>query len=242
MEGLNSKHMSEEIKKTNNNRGPRRPKRNRRGQREQREFEQKILDLARVTRVTKGGKRMRFRTCLIIGDRKGRVGMGVAKGADVAASVEKAFRQAKKNIVSVPLVDGTIPNEVFVKFGAAKIILKPAPKGTGLKSGGPVRMVLELAGVPNAVSKILGTNNKINNAKATFKALRSLRSADAVKKYEKFSKEEKAGDQVKGSETKKGSVQQEKIKKSKNKDLKTDTAREIATEKTSKKNTNKKSE
>lgn len=153
-----------------------RPRRGRRGQqREPREFEQKILDLARVTRVTKGGKRMRFRTCLIIGDRKGRVGIGVAKGTDVALSIEKAFRQAKKTLIHVPLINETIPHAVNMKFGAAKILLKPAPKGTGLKSGGAIRVVLELAGVPNAISKILGSNNKINNAKATFEAIRSLK-------------------------------------------------------------------
>lgn len=149
---------------------------NRRREREVPEFEQKILDLARVTRVTKGGKRMRFRTCLIIGDKKGRVGMGVAKGADVAISIDKAYRQAKKNLVQVPLVNGTLPHDVELKYGAAHVLLKPAPEGTGLKSGGPIRVVLELAGVPNAVSKVLGSSNKINNAKAVFAALRSLKA------------------------------------------------------------------
>ena len=143
--------------------------------REPREFEQKILELARVTRVTKGGKRMRFRASLIIGDRRGRVGFGVAKGGDVSMAIEKAFRQAKKNMVKVPLVNETIPHEVSRKFAAAAVLLKPAPQGTGLKSGGPTRVVLELAGVPNAVSKIMGSKNKINNAKATFLALRALR-------------------------------------------------------------------
>ncbi|MDP2631920.1 MAG: 30S ribosomal protein S5 [Candidatus Uhrbacteria bacterium] len=156
-------------------------------QREEREFEQRILELARVTRVTKGGKRMRFRTCLIIGDRKGRVGMGIAKGADVAASVEKAFKQAKKNLVTVPLINGTIPHAILSKFGAAEIMLKPAPEGTGLKSGGAVRMVLEFAGVPNAVSKILGSDSKINNAKATFVALRSLKGEEGAKKVKTVS-------------------------------------------------------
>ncbi|PIZ53082.1 30S ribosomal protein S5 [Candidatus Uhrbacteria bacterium CG_4_10_14_0_2_um_filter_41_7] len=137
-----------------------------------------MLDLARVTRVTKGGKRMRFRTCLIIGDKKGRVGMGVAKGVDVAQSVEKAFSQAKKNLVTVPIYNETIPHEILVKSGAAKVMLKPAPEGTGLKSGGAVRLVLELAGVPNAVSKILGSSNKINIAKATFAALRSFKDVE----------------------------------------------------------------
>lgn len=167
----------EEKKKNDSNNRPQRGRRQR-PDREPREFDQKILDLARVTRVTKGGKRMRFRTCLIIGDKKGRVGMGVAKGTDVAASVEKAFRQAKKNLITVPIVDGTIPHAVHVKLGAAKLMLKPAPQGTGLKSGGALRVVLELAGVPNAVSKILGTNSKINNAKALFKAFESLKVSE----------------------------------------------------------------
>ena len=153
-------------------RGPRRDNR----EREVKEFEQRILELARVTRVTKGGKRMRFRVCLIIGDRKGRVGIGIAKGADVAASVEKAFRQAKKHLITVVLVKETIPHEVMSKFGAAQVMLKPAPQGVGLKSGGPTRMVLELAGVPNAVSKVLGSKNKITNARATFAALEKLQT------------------------------------------------------------------
>jgi small subunit ribosomal protein S5 len=157
--------------------GDNRRRDNRRGgeKREPREFEQKILDLARVTRVTKGGKRMRFRACLIIGDRKGQVGMGIAKGGDVAAAVEKAFRQAKKHLIVVPMAKETIPHNIASKFGAAEIILNPAPLGTGLKCGGAVRTVLELAGVPNAVSKIKGSNNKINNARATFLALKSLK-------------------------------------------------------------------
>lgn len=159
--------------------------RRRNNRREQREFEQKILELSRVTRVTKGGKRMRFRTCLIIGDRKGRVGMGVAKGLDVQTSVDKAFGQAKKNLINVPLVNGTFPHAVSLKLGASRILLKPAPEGTGLKSGGAIRMVLELAGVPNAVSKIIGCNNKINNARATFAALKLMKEGEGQKKGEK---------------------------------------------------------
>ncbi len=155
------------------------PRGDRRGggrpEREPREFEQKILELARVTRVTKGGKRMRFRACLIIGDRRGRVGMGVAKGADVAMAVEKAFRKAKKTLLTIPLQHETIPHVIDRKFSAAHVLLKPAPKGTGLKCGGPVRVVLELGGVPNAVSKVLGSNNKINNAKAVMLALGALK-------------------------------------------------------------------
>ncbi len=142
-----------------------------------REFEQKILDLARVTRVTAGGKRMSFRCALIIGDKKGRVGLGVAKGADVQIAIEKAYKQAKKDVLVVPIVDQTLPHPITVKLGSAMIILKPAPSGTGLKSGGAMRMVLEFAGVPNAVSKIINSSNKINIAQATLEAIRRLQMA-----------------------------------------------------------------
>lgn len=162
--------------------GDRRGGRRQQEEREKPEFEQKILDLARVTRVTKGGKRMRFRACLLIGDRNGRVGIGLAKGLDVAAAVEKAFRQAKKNLITVSMANTSIPHDVRYKYGAAAVLLKPAPKGTGLKSGGAVRLVLELAGVKDAVSKITGgSKNKINNARATFKALGALKPAKPAK-------------------------------------------------------------
>lgn len=151
-------------------RGPRRPRIE-----EPKEFEQRILELARVTRVTKGGKRMRFRSCVIIGDGKGRVGYGVAKGADVQSSVAKSAAQAKKRVITIPFVNETIPHAVTEKFAAAVVLLKPAPQGTGIKAGGAVRAVLELAGVPNVVAKILGSNNKINNTKATLNALKKLK-------------------------------------------------------------------
>ncbi len=140
------------------------------------EFDQRILALDRVTRVTKGGKRMRFRACVIIGDHKGRVGYGVAKAGDVSQAVNKAVTQAKKRMLNVPLVKETIPHQVFVKFGSARVLMKPAPAGTGVKAGGAMRVVMELAGVPNVVGKILGSNNKINNTKATMDALKRLRA------------------------------------------------------------------
>lgn len=143
---------------------------------EVREFEQKILDLSRVTRVTAGGKRMSFRCALVIGDKKGRVGLGIAKGADVQIAIEKAYKQAKKTVITVPLKHETIEHPVWIKEGAAVILLKPAPKGTGLKSGGAVRMILEFAGVPNAVSRVLNSSNKINIARATLKAIKQLGS------------------------------------------------------------------
>ncbi len=136
------------------------------------EFDQHILDLARVTRVTKGGKQMSFRACVLIGDRNGRVAYGIDKGKDVQIAVEKAVNQAKKAIIRVPLKNQTIPHRVEAKFKAARIMLKPAPIGSGIIAGGATRLVLELAGVPNASAKTLSkTNNKITNVKATFKAL-----------------------------------------------------------------------
>lgn len=143
-------------------------------EREEKEFDQAIVDLARITRVTKGGKRMRFRVCVVIGDRKGRVGYGVAKGADVTTAVNKAVRQAKKSLLTIRLVNETIPAKVKEKYGAAELILKPAPRGTGIIAGGAARVVLALAGVPNVVSKMLGGKNKINNVKAVFGALKRL--------------------------------------------------------------------
>jgi len=143
--------------------------------REPKEFEQKILDLSRVTRVTAGGKRMSFRCTLVIGDKKGRVGLGIAKGIDVQIAIDKAYRQAKKKVIRVPLVHDTIPHPVKMKFGSAVVLLKPAPRGTGLKCGGAVRVVLELAGVPNASSKIMNSSNKINLAKATFEAIKVMK-------------------------------------------------------------------
>ncbi len=139
------------------------------------EFEQKILDLARVTRVMAGGKRMRFRACVAIGDRKGQVGVGVAKGADVTIAINKAVLQAKKNLIKVPIIKETIPHEIRIKNGASKLMFKPAPKGTGIKAGGVVRVILDLAGVPNISSKILGSTNKVNNAKTTILALQSFK-------------------------------------------------------------------
>lgn len=141
---------------------------------EQDEFKQEIIDLARVTRVMAGGKRMRFRACVAVGDGKGKVGIGLAKGADVTGAVNKAVTKAKKHLVNVPLIEDTIPYEVHKKFKSAKILMKPAPKGTGVKAGGALRTIFELAGVRNVVSKILGSNNKINNVKAAIEAIMML--------------------------------------------------------------------
>ncbi|MBU1032414.1 30S ribosomal protein S5 [Patescibacteria group bacterium] len=139
------------------------------------DYEEKNIEIARVTRVTKGGKRMRFRSLAVLGNRKGRVGFGLAKGVDVAGAIGKATSQARKSLITVPLVNETIPHQVLAKFGASTVLIKPAPKGTGIKAGGAVRVVLELAGVQNVTAKILGSHSKLNNVKATFKALEMLR-------------------------------------------------------------------
>jgi small subunit ribosomal protein S5 len=146
---------------------------------EQSEYEEKTLEIRRVTRVTKGGKRMRFRALSLVGNRKGRVGFGIGKGVDVAQTTAKAFTQARKNLITVPLIHETIPHEVHAKFAASVVLLKPAPKGTGIKAGGSIRQVLELAGIPNVSAKMLGSGNKVNNVKATFSALRDLRQPAA---------------------------------------------------------------
>jgi len=156
------------------------------------EFEQKIIDLARVTRVMAGGKRMRFRACVAIGDRKGRVAIGLAKGKDVTMAIAKAVTKAKKSIVTVPITRETIPYEIREKFKAGRILLKPAKKGKGIIAGGAVRVILELSGIPNVVAKILGTNNKVTNVKATIKALKKFEDSKLVKKSTKDKKEDKA--------------------------------------------------
>jgi small subunit ribosomal protein S5 len=141
------------------------------------EFESKLLDLTRVTRVRAGGKRLRFRALIITGNRNGKVGIGVTKGIDVAQAVEKATRLSKKNLIDVPVVEGTIPHEVFAKYGPAEILLKPQKRGRGLVAGGVVRVICILAGIKNISSKILGkTGNKINNARATIEALKKLKT------------------------------------------------------------------
>jgi small subunit ribosomal protein S5 len=145
------------------------------------EFEQKIIDLARVTRVMAGGKRMRFRACVVIGNKRGQIGFAIAKGADVTLAVNKAVTKAKKDLITVLTKKDTIPHEVRVKYKAAQILLKPAPVGTGIKAGGAVREVLAISGIPNIVAKILGSNNKINNVKATFVALQKLKTASGTR-------------------------------------------------------------
>ena len=162
------------------NTGPARKRRD-----ENSDLEQKLVDLARVTRVMAGGKRMRFRACVAIGDKKGRVSLGIAKGADVTIAVTKAVTNAKKKITIVPIVNGTIPHEIFWKTGAARIMLKPARRGRGVIAGGAIRILLRLAGIQNVTSKNLGTSNKVNVAKCTIEALENLKKSDKPKSEKK---------------------------------------------------------
>jgi small subunit ribosomal protein S5 len=149
-------------------------------QRERNEFDQKVVEVKRVTRVVAGGKRMRFRALVVIGDKRGKVGMGLRKGADVSESVNKAVNQAKKNLITLPLINETIPHEMTIKYKSSSLLLKPARPGTGVIAGGAVRSVMELAGVKNVVSKMLGSNNKVNNIKAVFAAFKKMKSKQAL--------------------------------------------------------------
>ena len=140
------------------------------------EFESKLLDLARVSHTRAGGKKMRFRAVMVMGNRQGLIGLGVASGADVQMAIEKATRLAKKNLITVLIKEGTIPHEVYAKYGAAEVLLKPQRKGRGLVAGGTVRVICNLSGIKNISSKVLGrTGNKLNNARAVLKALQKLK-------------------------------------------------------------------
>jgi small subunit ribosomal protein S5 len=139
------------------------------------EFDQKLLDLARVTRVVKGGRRFRFRATLVIGNRNGRVGVGVDKGSDVSEAVRKAFNAAKKNMIQVKRYNTTIACPAEAKVSSARVMLKPAKAGRGIVAGGSVRAVVELAGIRDVVSKSMGSPNKLSVARATLAALEKVK-------------------------------------------------------------------
>lgn len=141
---------------------------------EEKQFDERTLDIDRVARVVKGGRRFRFRALVVVGDRKNKVGIGTAKGADVTAAVAKATEVAKKHFITVKLYKDTLPHEVVAKVSGANILIMPASPGTGLIAGGVVRTILDVAGVKNALSKSLGSSNKTNTAYATIEALNSL--------------------------------------------------------------------
>lgn len=145
-----------------------------RAPREEKQFDERVVAVDRVARVVKGGRRFRFRALVVIGDGKGKIGVGVAKGADVTAAVAKATEVAKKSMIVIAINKETIPHEQQARVGGARILLKPAAPGTGLIAGGVVRVVLEVAGIRNILSKSLGSSNKINIAYATVDALKAI--------------------------------------------------------------------
>ncbi len=162
--------------------------------REPKEFEERVIEIARVSRVAKGGRRIRFRALVVLGNRNGKIGMGVAKANEVAEAVKKATAAAKKNVKIVPIINGTIPHEIISKHGGSKIMLRPAASGTSIVAGGSVRSVAELAGITDLLAKSLGSANKINNVRATIGALTSF-NPEIVEKVKAYAKkaEEKLG-------------------------------------------------
>jgi len=161
-------------------RGPRRDRRDR--VEEVPEFKEKLVNVNRVTKVVKGGRNFRFSALVVVGDEKGRVGGGMGKATEIPEAIRKAVEAAKKNLITVPFKDATIPHEAIGTFGTGKVLLLPAPEGTGVIAGGPVRAVLELCGIKNIRTKSYGTNNPINVVKATLQGLQQLRSAEQVAK------------------------------------------------------------
>ena len=155
---------------------------NKRREARPKQFNEEMIELKRVTKVTKGGRHFRFSATVAVGDRNGKVGIGTGKANEVPDAIKKAVAAATKNVTTVSVVDGTIPHEALGVRGASKIMLKPAGKGTGVKAGGAVRSVLELAGVKDILSKSLGSNTKINMAYATLEALKSQRTIEEVAK------------------------------------------------------------
>lgn len=148
--------------------------------REDSEFDKRVVSVRRVQKVVKGGRTLRFSALVVVGDRKGRVGIGLGKSKEVSAAIEKATTAAKKNVVNIPIVNDTIPHEVIGKFSATSIILLPAPEGTGVIAGGSARAVIELAGIKNIVTKRHGSSNRMNCVKATMQGLTSLKTKEEI--------------------------------------------------------------
>lgn len=147
---------------------------------EVKEFEERVVTINRVTKVVKGGRKMRFAALVVVGDKKGRVGFGTGKANEVPDAIRKASEAAKKSVINVPMVNGTITHEVTGNFGAGSVFLRPASEGTGIIAGGPVRAVVELAGYTNILSKCLGSRRPINMVRATMEGLKELKTVEHV--------------------------------------------------------------
>ena len=173
-----SENGKKEFRRNNNNN--RRPRRNN-FSKPKTDLEDKVIDIKRVTKVVKGGRQFRFSATVVVGNRKGKVGIGVGKAKEMPDAVKKATQAASRNLINVELIDNrTISHEIITKEGAVRVMLKPATEGTGVKAGGPVRDVLELAGVKDVLSKSLGSSTKINMARATLRALAEQKSPSHV--------------------------------------------------------------
>ncbi|HQA60746.1 MAG: 30S ribosomal protein S5 [Tepidanaerobacteraceae bacterium] len=149
---------------------------------EESEFVERVVSIKRVAKVVKGGKNFRFSVLVVVGNKKGQVGVGNGKAQEIPEAIRKGIEDAKKNLIEVPILDGTIPHESLGIFGAGRVLLKPAPEGTGVIAGGPVRAVVELAGITDIVSKSLGSANARNMVNATIEALKQLKRAEEVAK------------------------------------------------------------
>ena len=155
-------------------------RRERAPRREASEFDKQVVQVRRVQKVVKGGRTLRFSALVVVGDRKGRVGIGIGKSKEVSAAIEKATTVAKKNVVNIPIVNNTIPHNTIGKFSATSILLLPAPEGTGVIAGGSARSVIELAGIKNIVTKRHGSSNRMNCVKATMAGLLSLKTKEEI--------------------------------------------------------------